>query len=121
MATTPKKMAQRLETANKKLREVKRHLIRCEPPEAQVIPLLKQIAEALQLVRSEGELISGREENRQLLIEIQTSTDKARLLLQSAADLTCRSVLAKPSIAGSYTPDGEVPSLEFGGRMIVHA
>ena len=121
MATTPKKLVQRLEAVNKKLWEVKRHLIRCEPLDAQIIPLLKQIAEALQLLRSEGELISGSEEAQQLLKEIQTSTENARSLLQSAAELVCRSALVKPSIAGSYTPDGELPSLQFSGRMIVHA
>jgi hypothetical protein len=121
VAATPRKSLQRLEAADKKLLEVRRHLIRCGPLDAQVIPLLRQIAEVLQAVRSDGEFISGSEEAQRLLKEIQTSTEKARLLLQSAAELTCHSVLTKPSIAGSYTPDGEFPCLEFSGRMIVHA
>ena len=121
MATTPKKLVERLEAANKKLLELSRRLIRCEPLDAQVIPLLNQIAEVLQFVTSERELISGSESARQLLKDMQTSAERASLLLQSAAELICRSALAKPLIEGSYTREGELPSLEFGGRMIVHA
>ncbi len=121
MATTPKKLIQRLEAADKKLQDVRRHLSRCEPLDSQVMPLLDQIAGVLKSVGSERELIAGTQRAQQLLKDIRASAERANLLLQSAAELTCNSALAKPSIQGSYTPDGELPSLEFGGRMIVHA
>lgn len=121
MATTPKKLAQRLEAADRKLQEVRRRLIRCEPLDAQVIPMLEGIVELLQSAGSERELMCGNEEARQRLNDMQAATERAHLLLQSAAELMCRSALAKPSIAGSYTPEGELPPLEFSGRMIVHA
>ena len=121
MVAIPKRLAQRLETADRKLGEVRRHLIRCEPLDAHVVPQLRQIAEALQSAKAEGELMEDNEKAQRLLKEIQASTERARLLLESAAELNCRSALAQPSIAGSYMPDGEVHSLEFSGRMIVHA
>ncbi len=121
MATTSKKLGQHLKTVNNKLLEVKLRLIRCEPLDIQIIPLLRQIAETLQSIKSEGELIGGGEDVQHLLREARSGAEKARLLLHTAADLTCRSALAKSSIAGSYTPNGELPPLEFSGRIVVHA
>jgi hypothetical protein len=120
-AITPKKLVQRLEAADKKLQQVKQQLIRCEPLDAQVIPLLNQIVKLLQSVQDERDLISGDESAQLLLKDIQARTESARTLLESAARLICHSSLARPSIEGSYTPDGEFPSLEFSGRLIVHA
>jgi hypothetical protein len=118
---TPKKLVQRLESADEKLRQVRQHLIRCEPLDHQVVPLLHQIAEIIKSVASEQELVSGGELAEQLLKDIHTRTERARVLLESAAMLTCHSALTKPLIEGSYTPDGKLPSIEFGGRLIVHA
>jgi hypothetical protein len=120
-AITPKKLVQRLEAADQKLQRVRQELIRCEPFDAQVIPLLNQIAGLLQSVGNERDLIAGSELAQQLLRNIQAHTERASMLLESATRLVCHSSLARPSVEGSYTPDGEFPSLEFGGRLIVHA
>jgi hypothetical protein len=120
-AITPKRLVQRLEAADKKLQQVREQLIRCAPLDSQVIPLLNQIAGLLQSIQNERNLIPGSESARQLLKDIQARTESTRALLESAARLICHSSLARPSIEGSYTPDGELPSIEFSGRLIVHA
>jgi hypothetical protein len=120
-AITPKKLVQRLEAADKKLEQVKQQLIRCAPLDSHVIPLLNQIDALLQSVQNERDLISGNEPAQQLLKDIQARTENTRTLLESAARLICHSSLARPSIEGSYTPDGQFPSIEFSGRLVVHA
>ena len=121
MAITPRKLVQCLEAADQKLQEVRQQLIRCESLDAQVIPLLTQVVETLNVLKSERELISGSELAQQLAKDIQARAKRADALLKSAAELICHSALTRPLIEGAYTPDGEFPSIEFSGRMIVHA
>lgn len=120
MAITPEKAVQQLEAAGWKLERVQRHLIDCEPPDTQVEPLLRQVAEILGNLQSERDLLSGHESMQQLLTDIRARTVRTELLLQSAARLVCNSALERPLIEGSYTPDGKISPLEFGGRIIIH-
>ena len=118
---TPEKAIERLEVVQGKLGQVRHQLICCRPPDAQVIPLLSQIAETLKSLQGERELISNSELSQKLLRDIQTRTARAGVLLESAANLFCNSTLERPLIEGSYTPDGKFPFLEFGGRIKIHA
>lgn len=118
---TPEKLVQRLEAANHKLQQVRQHLMYCKPPDAQVVPLLNQIAETLKSLQSERELIAGSEGVQQLLQSLRVGTARASALLDSAENLICNSALERPLVEGAYAPDGSFPCLNFGGKITVHA
>jgi hypothetical protein len=120
VAITPDKAIRQLDSASRKLERVRKCLIGCEPPEAQVMPLLQQIIETLKGLQSERELLSGHDSIQQLLTGIQERTARVELLIDSAAHACCSSALEQPLIEGSYAPDGSVPLLQFGGRMVIH-
>ena len=118
---TPEKLVQRRGAADRKLQQVRQHLLSCKPPDEQVIPLLNQITETLQSLENERELIAANAEVQQLLGSIGANTARASVLLESAANLICHSTLQRPLIEGAYTPDGRFLPLDFGGKIIVHA
>jgi hypothetical protein len=121
VAMTPEKLVQRLEAANHKLQQVRQHLMYCKPPDVHVIPLLNQITETLKSLQCERELIVGSEAIQRSLQSLRVGTARASELLESAENLICNSTLERPLIVGAYTPDGSFPSLNFGGKIIVHA
>lgn len=117
---TPKESRNRLQTINEQLDRVRQQLIHCEPPDAQFVPFLESVIEALKLTGNQGGSALEDKSIQQTLKSIRVRVIRVKALLHSAASLYGNAG-RWPRTEVSYGSDGRFVPAECGGQISIQA